>query len=70
MSINENILSAIDIIVDKKVSDFNATASKLLVAEITSFDILTGKYGVKYQDMYLSGITANNNITYHPGDIV
>lgn len=70
MNINENILSAIDIIVDKKISDSNATASKLLVAEITSFDILTGKYGVKYQDMYLSGITANNNITYHPGDIV
>lgn len=68
--IQDSILSAIDIIVEKRIKDFEQSATKLLVAEIVDRNVITNKYRVKYQDMELLNVPTSEDAEYFAGDIV
>ena len=69
MSVAENILDAVDILMDKKVSElqFNKTI-RGKIAEVTDPSI--GKYKVKYQNSYFTAYSSDSSAIYQRGSEV
>ena len=69
MSITDNILDAVDILIDNKVSNlqFNKTV-RAKISEV--IDASIGKYKVQYQNSYFTAYSSDSNATYQKGSEV